>query len=742
MTRSTSPIHVVLAVAAVSLLALLLTGSAPAGGAGAPTPACAGAVQGQQTPQAAPSPGKPCWVEVSPYPFGSDGNPIDPSACSPGICLNVTSFAFRAWNRGLAATTGGGATAFGVWLYNGTRWFPDPTFPGSGTCSGNTVLWAGKLDYWLIGQGNGASPWSTLCRFDGSNFLWQPLKIPAAALARVPTVTNPTTGAVTRAPGGVTSGSCFAWNNCWFFANFGIVLHWDGTALSDATPNLAASPWLAATVTGAVSQTAASGAQFGVAVAASYTDTFESGTLNRLHPLPAQPGGAPPQLFTSDGTAWTPTGYTPPVTSTQPSDPHQTDLVAVDMDSAGQGWAAGAPASRGASAAPQPAPLLPISPLGGDPGCAGPSPGKLTQGGPSTGSTAVDSFRWTDISAVPGSGDAIAAGSIVPGASDPLIPADQALHFPEPVLVQASCSGAVTVTRFEQTVGGQTGPVTVNGSVSAVAAAAPNDAWAAVGSSQFTQNAQIILEGPHLYLFEDGTPPQAPAGDDNETRPLQLQLDPPIIVFEALPPPPPPPPDPTPVVVVAPAVATTQQLPPAISGVKVKLHTKLFAAGKGRIGQKFTLDLTFKVSRPVMLGLEAFKKQRLVGSTGLKSFKPTKGTLSLAIVRTSWPTKLAFVNDSPSITLLDPGTSLHGTVGLGATASVLKGRQVASVRYDYAAAGSTNWSVIGTASSSPFTVQWDTTSVPNGAYQLRAVVTDSAGVAAISKTLANRQVSN
>src|SRR5262249_19565413 len=102
---------------------------------------CAGVPDGSA--QTALSPGHPCWVAASPYPFGADGNPVDPtsSVCvhSPLLCyLNVTSMAFRAWNRGLAATTNPGAssTPFGVWLFNGNRWYPDPTFPGTRVCQG------------------------------------------------------------------------------------------------------------------------------------------------------------------------------------------------------------------------------------------------------------------------------------------------------------------------------------------------------------------------------------------------------------------------------------------------------------------------------------------------------------------------------------------------------------------------------------------------------------------------------
>src|SRR5262249_3703643 len=153
--------------------AMLGAGAAPptGGTVTADTTRCAGVVAG--SPQTGPTAGKPCWVDVLPYPFGADGNPVA-KGCGVdniGQCLPVKSFAFRAWNRGLAATapiTSADKATYSVWLYNGTRWFPDPTFPGAKTCPGTTVLWAGKLDYWLIGRSEASSATSVeLCRFDG-----------------------------------------------------------------------------------------------------------------------------------------------------------------------------------------------------------------------------------------------------------------------------------------------------------------------------------------------------------------------------------------------------------------------------------------------------------------------------------------------------------------------------------------------------------------------------------------------
>ena len=65
------------------------------------------------------APGSLCWTDVQPYPFGRDGEPVDESssACRLSVAgaaqacyLTVTSFAFRAPNRGLAAATNLGDT--------------------------------------------------------------------------------------------------------------------------------------------------------------------------------------------------------------------------------------------------------------------------------------------------------------------------------------------------------------------------------------------------------------------------------------------------------------------------------------------------------------------------------------------------------------------------------------------------------------------------------------------------------
>jgi hypothetical protein len=82
------------------------------------------------------------------------------------------------------------------------------------------------------------------------------------------------------------------------------------------------------------------------------------------------------------------------------------------------------------------------------------------------------------------------------------------------------------------------------------------------------------------------------------------------------------------------------------------------------------------------------------------------------------------------VSLADPGTPLHGSVALAATATSERG--IATVRFQRAPAGGSTWSDICTASTAPYTCTWSTGAVADGAYDLRAVATDAAGYARTS----------
>jgi len=717
------------------------TSGAQTAAVAASSPPCARSTGGSSQQQA-PTAGRPCWTEVQPYPFGANGDPVDLSSedcrTRPSSCalLNVTSLAFRAWNRGLAATATnvpGASNPLGVWLYNGARWFPDPTFPGSRACPGNTVLWAGKLDYWLIGTPTGN--WVNLCRFDGSQFVWEPLPLPTATVARGKAL-DKSIGNSNAGTTGITSGTCLAWDDCWFFGTYGTVVHWDGVELSDDSPPVTLKPWLGTEFTGATLQAGAGGTPLGVAVGSSNLGSARNGTA-----LPSQPGGTPPpQLFTFDGSGWSPTSFSPPATP-QPSDPFRTDLVGVSLQADGHGWAAGNPAGRRAGAFPpfgravvtsaEPSPLVPVNPQGDDPSCGGPPTSRFAF------AAGQDSYLWSSIAAVPGTGDAIAGGQVFPGGGP----------TGEPVLVQASCDGRTSVTRFELALAGR-GTVPANGAgwIEAVAANAANDAWAATSFGTLDAASD---QPARLYHLTDGQKPQAPAGDDAESRPLQLQLDPPIIVFAPLPP--------VEVTEPAPVVestttqtqtttqtpARTRRLPPAISNVHSKVVRKVVRRkvhGLLTGFESFRLNLTFKVRRPVTLGLRALRKNHVVATASLRKLRPPSGKLVLEITRKTWPTKLEFVTDTPTGMLANPGPVLSGTVTLRATARAIDGRKVRSVRFEYSVTGADAWTTIATAGVRPFSIRFDTSSVQPGSYDLRAVITDSAGVSGVTPVLGNRRI--
>ena len=97
-------------------------------------------------------------------------------------------------------------------------------------------------------------------------------------------------------------------------------------------------------------------------------------------------------------------------------------------------------------------------------------------------------------------------------------------------------------------------------------------------------------------------------------------------------------------------------------------------------------------------------------------------------------------NTVASVSLEDPGAYLSGSITVTATASSTAG--IASVRIDRAPAGTTTWTPLCTDATAPYACPWDTTTVTDGLYDLRAVMTDSLGRTTTSTTLAGRRVDN
>jgi hypothetical protein len=97
-------------------------------------------------------------------------------------------------------------------------------------------------------------------------------------------------------------------------------------------------------------------------------------------------------------------------------------------------------------------------------------------------------------------------------------------------------------------------------------------------------------------------------------------------------------------------------------------------------------------------------------------------------------------NTVSAVSMEDPGAFLAGTTTLSATASSTAG--VASVRIDRAPAGTSTWTAVCTDTTAPYTCSWDTTSVTDGLYDLRAVLVDGKGATTTSTTVSSRRVDN
>ncbi|GAA4286376.1 Ig-like domain-containing protein [Georgenia daeguensis] len=97
-------------------------------------------------------------------------------------------------------------------------------------------------------------------------------------------------------------------------------------------------------------------------------------------------------------------------------------------------------------------------------------------------------------------------------------------------------------------------------------------------------------------------------------------------------------------------------------------------------------------------------------------------------------------NTVSAVSLEDPGAFLTGKVTLKAAASSTAG--VRSVTIQRAPAGTATWTDVCTTTTAPYTCGWDTTTVTNGLYDLRALLVDGTGVTTTSATVAGRQVDN
>ncbi len=483
------------------------------------------------------------------------------------------------------------------------------------------------------------------------------------------------------------------------------------------------------------------------------------------HVLPTMPQGtAAPQVYGFDGTGFDPLPFSTP-TLAWPPDPYQTDLIAADFTANGQGWVAGDPAGlvadwrqpTGSTAPPEPrpgppdgtvesSPLLTTTAAGGTSPCEGPPPSTFAYSDMPT----ADSYLWSSISAVPTGDDALAGGQVWPLSGDSAFASAEPNQdgAAEPVIVHAECDGSITATRFfaaDPLHPGALVDADRAGTVTAIAANADNDAWAATSPGGIDRHNPSVLNAyflpPHLYRLTDTQSPTADAalpGDDNETRPPNLQQD--------APPPaePPPPTGPGTITVIdtsssqilAPAPVAnargTRDGPAALYDVRSKL------VGRGRFVK---LHLIFRLRRPVTLGAEALRHRRVVSRAALHRFSGRTGQIVLPLDTKDYPTQVRFTTDQPSVTLRNPGRRLSGTVTLRAAARPYRRRRIASVSYQYAAAaGQRLWYTIGIATAPPWAVSFPTAGLAAGRYDLRAIATDDAGVSGVSPLLSDRTI--
>lgn len=88
----------------------------------------------------------------------------------------------------------------------------------------------------------------------------------------------------------------------------------------------------------------------------------------------------------------------------------------------------------------------------------------------------------------------------------------------------------------------------------------------------------------------------------------------------------------------------------------------------------------------------------------------------------------------PAVSLTSPGSPVKDTVNLTATATDGE-TGIKSVTIEYLPVDGSAWSTVCTVGTAPYTCSWDSKSVPDGSYDLRARATDNAGYASTSPTV-------
>ena len=93
-------------------------------------------------------------------------------------------------------------------------------------------------------------------------------------------------------------------------------------------------------------------------------------------------------------------------------------------------------------------------------------------------------------------------------------------------------------------------------------------------------------------------------------------------------------------------------------------------------------------------------------------------------VKTTAPVTVHVDSTAPTVVLTDPGTGIFGTVPLTATTS---GPAATSVTFQVSPTGANTWQTISVDNASPWSANFDTTTVPDGVYDIRALAIDGLG---------------
>lgn len=127
-------------------------------------------------------------------------------------------------------------------------------------------------------------------------------------------------------------------------------------------------------------------------------------------------------------------------------------------------------------------------------------------------------------------------------------------------------------------------------------------------------------------------------------------------------------------------------------------------------------------------------------ANGTYSFRAVAADAAGNTTTSAAVTNRAVDNTVSSVSLEDPGAYLSGVETLTAIANSTTG--INSVQIQYAPAKGSTFTTICTDTTAPYSCDWGTTGVADGAYDLRAVLKDAQGRETLSALVTARQVDN